>query len=899
MQVNGQMDYGHPPGQYGYDQYASQPPGQYYQPQEVSPARGGAAFDTQGSYMQTGYTDPMASGMHAQYQDMDYKQFTEQAGKTTASSAGGGRKDWPKIDQDSGVAPRRCTDLVCVALFILYVIGICIFLLVVKNKTVDGRPYGDVRRLTHGMDYEARLCGIDEGVEAKPYLFWCRADPYSPTEQNFANTPAALNLDHPVCVSQCPSLPPGAVNQTGPAEVECLMQAETPGQNGAIVPVPANTFPSGQFGNVQNYFLSFEEKTLYTHTYETHLLTGRFCVPTDSTLKASVLSGPLKMFPNRLLKGAGSFQDCWLAIFIAILVVIVLSYPYIFLIGACKYFGSYIVTTCVILVWVSVTLACAFFGLAVVDGKPIIQNYEEINVFYLRNNANEAKYWSYGCAGVLLIMSFGSLSYLLNLTNDLDHMHDLTDAAFKALQDMKSLYLVPPLLAVARFFTTWIVCYNSMTLLSVGTFDDYRIVVEGEPFQGMSKSYGFDHWMGFGILIYAIGGIWAVETITSLGQFLISYCTVLYYFTPLAPPDDDEYEVGGQVLVKQPIPFAAWKGLFAAFRYHLGSILLGGSGIWFFRIFRMTQWVKVETVLHQKSSCGECVPLSSLNPCVACIGGACDRLSSCLGLGASPAERKKQGLKTLKNYPWATEYCKDAYNDVNIRAQHFLEAMPKAQGYINSQEGVKAYYGICRPVTVVGVLAAGIAGALISYLVMNSGAYNDPTSSGFIQDPILACIVAFFVCGSVAYDFCALLDHTADTLLYCFAYNKKFNKKTCYKFAPRNIRDLVGFDGIKDSTYGYYGTARPGMYLTPWLNSAKQGTAQAWTTPPQHDGAWMSPEEKAAIAAARSGAGTPNSQMASQMGSQYGAGYAGGSPYANQGSTTGGFPTAGYGGYQQ
>ena len=65
---------------------------------------------------------------------MDYQQFTEGAGKTSASGSRGalndcfatrcqaaaprlcgeGPKDGlQKVDPDSGVGPRRCTDLVC------------------------------------------------------------------------------------------------------------------------------------------------------------------------------------------------------------------------------------------------------------------------------------------------------------------------------------------------------------------------------------------------------------------------------------------------------------------------------------------------------------------------------------------------------------------------------------------------------------------------------------------------------------------------------------------------------------------------------------------------------------------------------------------------------------------
>lgn len=241
------------------------------------------------------------------------------------------------------------------------------------------------------------------------------------------------------------------------------------------------------------------------------------------------------------------------------------------------------------------------------------------------------------------------------------------------------------------------------------------------------------------------------------------------------------------------------------------------------------------------------------------------------------------------------QFTKDGYQDVIIRSQHYLQAMEKARRYIDWYAPVSLYYGKCTLVTIVGVLWIGMAGAVSSYAMMaNHSRYNDPASDSFIPDPAGVAFLAFLLCGSIAYGFCALIDHMADTLLYCFAFNRKFNKGTIKMFVPELIQDLVGHDGVDGTAYGMYGKARPEMYLSTWLN------------PRRH----IHPRDKAKADAKRiaehhiAQAGAPPRSPASQGAPYATGGYpanldgygmpVSGAPYS---ATAGGY-TSGYGGYQ-
>jgi len=206
-------------------------------------------------------------------------------------------------------------------------------------------------------------------------------------------------------------MPAGAVNQTGPPQVECLLPESGTGVNGAIQP-QANV-PATQFGNQQNYFLMFWQRTAYTTPYNTSLLTGRYCLPLDPALKASVLggSGPLNLF-QRLYKSIGSFQDCWEVLFLSVIVAVALSFPYVYLIGSVKHLGKYIVTCTLAAVYVLIVVVGAFFFCAIFvtltniwAGFPA-EWYTEKNVFYGRESETDATIISTVIGTILILASF-------------------------------------------------------------------------------------------------------------------------------------------------------------------------------------------------------------------------------------------------------------------------------------------------------------------------------------------------------------------------------------------------------------------------------------------------------------------------------------------------------------
>jgi hypothetical protein len=132
-------------------------------------------------------------------------------------------------------------------------------------------------------------------------------------------------------------------------------------------------------------------------------------------------------------------------------------------------------------------------------------------------------------------------------------------------------------------------------------------------------------------------------------------------------------------------------------------------------------------------------------------------------------------------------------------------------------------------ISTIGVLSIGIVCSFFTHvMIMNISWYNDPRSSSYIDDPLAVDALAFFLCGNIAYGFTMVFDHTADVLLYCYAWNRKFNKKSTEKFVPELLKPIVAHD-LDDDKHDYklFGAARPEMYLSSWLPTKKKRPGDA------------------------------------------------------------------------
>jgi hypothetical protein len=211
---------------------------------------------------------------------------------------------------------------------------------------------------------------------------------------------------------------------------------------------------------------------------------------------------------------------------------------------------------------------------------------------------------------------------------------------------------------------------------------------------------------------------------------------------------------------------------------------------------------------------------------------------------------------------------KDAFNDVAIRSNEYWPATEKAHALLeHSHPVVKAMYldSTQATVNIIGCMAIPSFVTTIVYTILvNLNIYKDATSETYIADPVMVTGLCWIMSAYIAFGFMTLWDHTADALLYCYAWSRMWKRDTVDKYIPESLRFVVGFDDKENDRYPYYGRAKNNMYLRYWLPGSITGDQKKKEEePPKMTGTMMG--SKFGAYGQTMGAGGPS--MSDQQGS--------------------------------
>jgi len=250
---------------------------------------------------------------------------------------------------------------------------------------------------------------------------------------------------------------------------------------------------------------------------------------------------------------------------------------------------------------------------------------------------------------------------------------------------------------------------------------------------GVHRSFSFTEEQLYMMLAYLFGSFWILEFFTALGQFVVSYSVCLYYFCPKDPSDGS----------KEAPWFPLWKGYVVGTTFHLGSLAFGAAIIAVVRIIRAV----LMYVAKQAEADGNAA-LACLAKCLVCC-------VTCF----------KKCLEFLN---------KNAYMDIAMRSSWFCFAAKKALSTILSEAPLMAILnGACWVFQLVGFgVITGVGGWGTYQMLENNDAFNDPTSSYYIDNNMAVTLAAGAVSAGIAIPFMIVFDQAADTLLYCFVVDK-------------------------------------------------------------------------------------------------------------------------------
>jgi len=609
----------------------------------------------------------------------------------------------------AGIKPRTCTDFPCLLIFFAFLGGMSYVL----NEAFLS---GDIRRLSHGFNYKGQLCGVDKGAEDRPMLYYC-PDPKAPFVPGIIpKIPSKLDLMHPICVSSCPTSDQQMYNCYAGSSV-----VETP-----------TLMPN------QDYTVSIKYDFKSIGGYPTYPFMHRYCVPQSKELATKMLETVQSGCISQIMSKVGSIRSGYPAIILAGGLAILLGYSYLLTL---RCFAKVLVYSC---------LFALIFG-SLGAGAYLTKVGFEGGV-------------SKGCGdstfdkiiGISLLVC-GVVFALLTWCKkrSIRMAVGCVQAACQCMFAMPSLLLQPMLELIFKISILIFLTWGFLWVMSTGDVKRDTAMVGGQKVGGLSRTISWTEEQKYMMAYWGFGMIWINCIFNALGQFVVSYSVVLWYFTP-------NNHDGSKDSPNFPLCRGAFNGIF----YHFGTLVFGGLLIAICTVIRIV----LSYVAKQSQAAG--------NALMATIAKALMCLVTCF-----------QRFLEFVN--------KNAYMDVAINSTSFCSAAKNAFGIITSELSTIALLnGACFIFQLAGGLVISGGGAFLTYVIVTTQPqFTSNESAWYVADPVFLCVAAGFVCLAIAWAFMVIFDQTADTLLYCFITDKNNPKRSKsghrIEFAPSVLADLI------------------------------------------------------------------------------------------------------------
>jgi len=143
---------------------------------------------------------------------------------------------------------------------------------------------------------------------------------------------------------------------------------------------------------------------------------------------------------------------------------------------------------------------------------------------------------------------------------------------------------------------------------------------------------------------------------------------------------------------------------------------------------------------------------------------------------------------------------KNAYIDIALTGKHnFCTAAKEAFAFLARESvAIAILNGACYIFVLAGQLLVGGGTGLGAYMIITKyDRWTSESSPQHIASPLFVAVMLAIMCGFIAHAFMLVFDHTADTLLYVFCWNKAAGHNTVSRFAPPSLQGITGYQKMQ------------------------------------------------------------------------------------------------------
>mmetsp|Transcript_118815 Transcript_118815/g.341080 ORF Transcript_118815/g.341080 Transcript_118815/m.341080 type:complete len:703 (+) Transcript_118815:59-2167(+) len=661
-------------------------------------------------------------------------------------------------EKAAGHRRRKCTDALCIPVFFSTLIGLGFIL---HYASV----HGDMARIYHGIDFHNQICGSTEAVKDKPFLFWCTV-PGDPLTDALAKEAgknagvagtvmglsATLDLAHPICVQSCPE-DTSTFNKCFQKELVVDGEADASGtfsRNTTFVYQLVSDHPTVSIGN-RYCFPQTEE--LLNQLKET--FGGGF----DGAMFH--LQQVLERWPTLVCAGFLAFVLGYAYLFL----VKTLARPLLMLSFAISSFAAIGFGVWVLLGVYNEGINNAFvghFGFNTTQVNDVLHKHIKLTTENFFAPSTGYKWADITIAIVAMVIGLAIPIVACCAKHSIDLALGSLAAALECLQDMPLLLLQPVFSVVFKLIYLSCVILGLAFVISVGEPENYSLSQKVPA--GITRTFTFKEAEVWYISAYVFIAVWFYEFFSALEQFVFIYATEMWFFAPYT-------KVMG-IRRKSVSQLALVRGFFVGFTYHLGTLALGSLIISLFQVAYMAL-----SVIYKQANAQSGADTAT-NKAVQATLGCC---MCCLKCWEEIVRYLNKMVYIVVSVN-SESFCTAAGTMLEITASEFL-----AMGIL---EGATKFFQLGGMLTI-----SSLGGYLTWITLRNVDAYTDPKSDHFVAQPEYVAAAATVISAIVAGVFMRIFDVVSDTILFCWALDKKNRKDNGFppnEDLPKSLQDLLG-----------------------------------------------------------------------------------------------------------